>query len=77
MNKSNCPWCQSATRIESGGRGLYVVCANNSCYATGPLRDTPEDAIAEWNRIAEAVARVPAVKAEIIKALGTVSGGAK
>lgn len=46
-----CPWCQFTDQWiwEPGPDLKAVACGNKGCNATGPVRDTEDDAIRQWN----------------------------
>lgn len=48
-----CPWCGEEARLFNGvGDRHYIVCADNSCQATGPVCTTRAEAVAAWNEVA-------------------------
>lgn len=58
-----CQYCASAAAMEHGTvRGFYVECFE--CEAQGPLRDTPEAAVADWNRVASMAEALAPLAAE-------------
>jgi len=45
-----CPFCMSTCPNVSYFMGLYNIrCADVSCDATGPRRETPEEALKAWS----------------------------
>jgi len=55
-----CPWCGHEAEVldyeASDFRLNYSVSCGDSCGGSGPGHRTEEEAIAEWNRVAEAYA---------------------
>lgn len=53
MKIAKCPWCGSGA--VKANYALAVVCQNDDCVAWGPNELTPDAAVADWNRVSEAV----------------------
>jgi hypothetical protein len=74
-----CPWCDSALHLElekGNTCHFWIQCRNfhptgineNGCFACGPIGDTREEAVANWNHRPARQAKKPIPKP---------SGGAK
>lgn len=56
---SNCPWCDKSASLTTDLLDTYWVACNN-CNASGPSRETGNDAIRAWNRIRQRSSKCPA-----------------
>ena len=46
-----CPVCKSEAILSRMHDRFYIECTKAKCNLVGPFRDTPEEAVAVWDRI--------------------------
>lgn len=54
LTERACPFCGGPASVERADHGERVVeCDDTECWARGPKRDYPDEAVLAWNKAAQ------------------------